>query len=182
MSIDSDERIAQAGLTSFRGLDRFLMLPLARIAMGIMMLTVTVQVLARSLFRIPTPWVFALVVDLAMPAAVFLGLLNAVRNFSNVRMSAITSRLRSGWQLAWRCLALVVGGVVFAAIAYKNYGVALGRVGRGTGTTQFAVPDALSYGLVSLGAAVAALACLMQTIRIFFNRHGAHSAEQMRPR
>lgn len=141
-------------------LDQRLLLPLARIALVGMMLSISADALSRALFENPLGWVHSVVVGLLMPGLVYLSLTFMARVRGHVRMQFVFDKMPPLARRVLNLLATVLAALLWGSVAYGAY-LSLQRVKGRPGSTVFSVPESISFAVVVVGAGIAALFCIV---------------------
>lgn len=129
--------------------DRAVLQPLAAIAMLVMMFAIAGNAISRALFNIPLGWSHNLVVEFAMPAVVFVGLVTLTLSDGHVRMEALWEKLGRRSQTILRIIGWLAALAFFIPTAVANVQAAYER--RNDAPLQeFSIPAMYQHGLVAL--------------------------------
>jgi TRAP-type transport system small permease protein len=128
----------------------------------LLMLTVFVDVLGRNLLNMPLPWGTE-VLEIMLAALIFLLYPVLALNFGHITVDLIA--VRPALQRVQRTLGALMGGALFAIIAWCLARQTLRAAGYGEATALLGVPIAGVLGTMSLFAGVTAMAFLVATAR-----------------
>lgn len=137
----------------------------AAAAMGLMMVSITVDALGRYLFGAPLKGVYEINEMYLLTATVYLSIARAQRNNEHIAVNTLYD-VMPGWaqkstRIVWRLLA----AAVFAAIAYKTGDMALEQFVRGNRTSGVVeLPSWIGWFVVALGSSTMTLRLVLQLL------------------
>lgn len=120
------------------------------------------DVIARYVVHEPIEGVFEMATTLFLPLVVFLGMALSVRADTHVRMTVLTEKLPDPVQRVLRGLGLLLGALVWGAIAWVVGERALQSiVDHEVSAVSFALPVFWGYLIVAVGAGLMALVSII---------------------
>ena len=140
---------------------------IAMISLFIMMLAVTADTLARSLFNSPITGVFELVQNYLMVAMVFLGLSYTLKVKGHVRIDLLINKLPRKVSILLEAFVLLLALIIFAAIGYLGLQTTLeAYINNYKHTGIIAWPVWLSTVWVPLGSLFLVIRMVIQIITL----------------
>ena len=140
---------------------------LGSIAISLMMLHITADVIGKFVFSSPVPATITLVSSYYMVVVAFLPLALAERRDSHITVEVVTERFPPWLQRHLRGLSYVLSGVVFGLLAWRTWGDALKKLDQGSFIMEQGVKVLIWPGhfLLPIGAALMVLMLAMRFAR-----------------
>lgn len=131
-----------------------------------LMILFCADVLARYVLHAPIEGVYEMTTTLFLPMVVFVGMALSVRHDTHVRLNVLSDRAPESVQRWLRGLGLLLGALLWGAIAWVVGDRALQSfVANEVSTVSFALPVFWGYLIVAVGAALMALVSVINVGR-----------------